>query len=525
MRTRKSLLMVALAAVLAVVAGAVAWLLPNRDAAAARLVGPDSQAVLRAEEARTVAAANTIDVTLTAAPATVDLGGQTLDTWAFNGAVPAPTIRATAGDVLRARVVNDLPEELTVHWHGIALRNDMDGVPDLTQDPIAPGGEFVYEFTLPHPGSYFYHPHTGTQLDRGLYGALIVDDPGEPATSADIPVLLDDWIDGTGQNPDEVLDGLTSMPGMDGGSMPGMDHGSGPNMDHGSMPGMDRGSGPGMDMGHSDSSTATSPLGTDIADVGYPMYLINGRAPGAADVFPVSAGEQVRLRLINAAASTPFRVAFGGGQMTVVATDGFPVDPVDTDALIIGMGERYDVLVTVPGDGAFPLVAAVEGGDGQALGVLQAGDGALPAVDVRPTQLDGRLLTYDDLQATAEVTLPAGPADRSYQVSLIGDMMSYRWAVDAPQEGGVTMPVRAGERVRLELINNTAMWHPMHLHGHTFQLVTDSGTGPRKDTVNIPPNASVTVEFLADNPGQWAVHCHTLYHAEAGMHTTVSYVE
>ena len=516
MRTKKSLIIVAVAAVLAVVAGAVAWLLPGRDAAAARLVGPNSEAVVRAEEARAVTGAGVVGVTLTAAPATVEIGGRTVDTWAFNGAVPAPTIRATAGDVLRARVVNDLSEELTVHWHGIALRNDMDGVPDLTQDPIAPGAEFLYEFTLPDPGSYFYHPHTGTQLDRGLYGALIVDDPSESTTSTDIPVLLDDWIDGTGQNPDEVLDGLMPEPGSHS-SMPGMDHGSTPDMDHGSMPD--------MDMGHSDSSAATSPLGADISDVSYPMYLINGRAPGAPEVFPVSAGEQVRLRLINAASSTPFRVAFGGGQMTVIATDGFPVEPVSTDALIIGMGERYDVLVTVPGNGAFPLVAAVEGGDGQALGVLRAGDGALPVADVRPAQLDGRLLTYDDLQATAEVALPSSQADRSYQVPLTGDMMSYQWGVDGPEEGGATMPVRAGERVRLELVNNTAMWHPMHLHGHTFQLVTDSGAGPRKDTVNIPPGASVTVEFVADNPGQWAVHCHNLYHAEAGMHTTVSYVQ
>ncbi|TFV66514.1 UNVERIFIED_ORG: multicopper oxidase family protein [Bacillus sp. AZ43] len=509
MRTKKSLIVVSVAAVLAIVTGVVVWLLPGDEPSAARLVDPDSDAVTQTEQARTVDGARTIEMALTAAPATVEVGGRTVDTWAFNGAVPAPTIRATAGDVLRARVVNDLPEELTIHWHGIALRNDMDGVPDLTQDSIAPGEEFVYEFTLPDPGTYFYHPHTGTQLDRGLYGALIVDERDAAAPSADIPLLLDDWIDGTGQTPDEVLEGLTSMEGMDDGSMPGMDHGS--------MGG--------MDMSEPDPSGATSPLGTDISDVSYPLYVINGRAAEAPEVHPVSAGEQVRLRLINAASSVPFRVAFGGGEMTVVATDGFPVEPVATDTVLIGMGERYDVLVTVPGDGAFPLVAAVEGGSDQAMTVLQAGAGALPAADVRPVQLDGRLLTYDDLQATADVALPSEEVDRNYEMTLTGNMMSYDWGIDAPQEDGVTMPVREGERVRLTFVNDTSMWHPMHLHGHTFQLVSDEGIGPRKDTVNVAPGDSVTVEFEADNPGQWLLHCHNTYHAEAGMQTTVSYLQ
>ena len=510
MRTKKSLLLLAAVVLLAVVVGLVAWLPSGRDVAAARLVSPDSEAVVRAEEARRVPGAGTVDVTLTAAPATVEIGGRTVDTWAFNGAVPAPTIRATAGDVLRARVANDLPEELTIHWHGIALRNDMDGVPDLTQESIAPGEELVYEFTLPDPGTYFYHPHTGTQLDRGLYGPLVVDDPAASAAATDIPLLLDDWVDGTGQTPDEVLAGLTSG-GMD--------------MGDGSMPGMDHGSMPGTDTGDADSSTAQSPLGADISDVEYPMYLINGRAADAPQVQRVSAGEPVRLRLINAASSTPFRVAFGGGQMTVISTDGFAVEPVTTDALLIGMGERYDVLVTVPESGAFPLVAAVEGGDARAQFVLQAGGGALPAADVRPAQLDGRLLTYEDLRATPEVSLPAEDADRGYEMTLTGDMMTFDWGIDAPEESSVTMPVREGERVRLSFVNNTAMWHPMHLHGHTFQLVDDGGTGPRKDTVNVAPGESVTVEFVANNPGQWMVHCHNLYHAEAGMQTTISYLQ
>ena len=411
-----------------------------------------------------------------------------------------PPFAFNADDVVRARVVNDLPADLTIHWHGIALRNDMDGVPDLTQQPIPPGSSFTYEFTAPDPGTYFYHPHTGTQLDRGLYGALIVDDPDQRPARTDIPLLLDDWIDGTGQDPDDVLADIED--GMGGMDMGGMD-----------MGGMSTGDSP------------ASPLGSDISDVEYPLYVLNGRAPTDPTVYPVRAGETVRLRLINAASATPFRVAFGGGRMTVVATDGFPVEPVVTDALLIGMGERYDVEVTVPQDGAFPLVAVAEGQGKQALAVLRAGGGGgLPKPDVRPAQLDGDVLTLDQLHATADDALPAGSPDRTYQVDLTGNMMAFDWGITASEQSGATLPVKAGERIRLVLTNKTSMWHPIHLHGHTFQVVTEDGTGPRKDTVVVTPRSKVTVDLIADNPGQWMLHCHNIYHAEAGMLTTLNYL-
>ena len=267
MRRKKIIVPLVVVAVLAVGAGLLVWLLPGR--ASAQRIGPDSPAVAQAEASRAVAGARTVDQTLTAAAATVDIGGRTVQTWAFNGTVPGPTIRVTAGDVVRARVVNQLSAPLTVHWHGIALRNDMDGVPDLTQAPIAPGASFTYEFTAPDPGTYFYHSHVGTQLDRGLYGALIVDDRAHPAATPDIPLLLDDWLDGTGQTPDEALKQLQSM-NMGSGSSSGMD-------------GMDMGSMPGMDMGQS-KVDADHPLGSDTADLAYPAYLVNGRTPAAPAV-------------------------------------------------------------------------------------------------------------------------------------------------------------------------------------------------------------------------------------------------
>ncbi len=167
--------------------------------------------------------------------------------------------------------------------------------------------------------------------------------------------------------------------------------------------------------------------------------------------------------------------------MTVIATDGYPVDPVTTDALIIGMGERYDVLVTVPRSGAFPLVAVAEGKGAQALAVLRAGHAALPMPDVHPAQLDGQLLTLADLHATAKVALRTGTPDRTYRVALTGAMMAFDWGIRAPTQRGISLQVKTGQRIRLVLANQTRMWHPIHLHGHTFRVVTGNGVGPRKD--------------------------------------------
>ncbi|WP_240917616.1 multicopper oxidase domain-containing protein [Phycicoccus sp. HDW14] len=201
----------------------------------ARPVGPRSAAVASTEAARH--ARGLVTASLRAAPTTVDLGGVVVDTWAFGGTVPGPTLRVDAGQVLRVDVRNDLPTDTSVHWHGIRLRNDMDGVPMMTQEAIRPRGSFRYEFTAPDPGTYFFHPHVGVQLDRGLYGVLVVEDPHEPGRYDDEWVLvLDDWVDGTGRTPDDVLAGLTAGSGTDDGGASG-GHGMG-GMMGGSMSGM-----------------------------------------------------------------------------------------------------------------------------------------------------------------------------------------------------------------------------------------------------------------------------------------------
>jgi len=296
----------------------------------------------------------TRDIALTAAPARIDIGGQTVDTWAYGGAVPGREVRVRAGDVLRARITNQLPEPTTIHWHGLALRNDMDGVPGLTQAPIPAGADFTYEFVVPEPGTFWFHPHVGLQLDRGLYTPLVIEDPAEPGRyDREIVVVLDDWLSGVGPTPEDTLEGLREN---------GMQMG---------------GAGGGMQMGG--GGMAMSPaLGGDAGDVTYPSFLVNGRQGANPVTLDAKAGERIRLRILNAGGDTAFRVALGGHQLTVTHTDGFPVEPVTVDALLIGMSERYDVMVTVAGDGAFPLVAVAEGKGGQALAVLRS-VGRLPA--------------------------------------------------------------------------------------------------------------------------------------------------
>jgi multicopper oxidase len=206
--------------------------------------------------------------------------------------------------------------------------------------------------------------------------------------------------------------------------------------------------------------------------------------------------------------------------MTVTHSDGFPVVPAVTDALLIGMGERYDVVLTL-GDGTFPLVASAEGKSGQGLAVVRTGTGRAPAPDVQPPELSRRVLLGTDLTGHEEVRLTDRPVDRRHDLLLSGSMAPYRWTINGkpfPDTGA--LPVSQGERVRLRFANMSMMFHPMHVHGHTFALREG---GARKDTVIVRPMQAVEVDLEADNPGQWAAHCHNLYHAETGMMTTLSY--
>ena len=420
-------------------------------------------------------------VRLRPAPMTLDLAGTEARTWGY-GTVPGPEIRLRAGEVLRVRVENGLPEDTTVHWHGLAPPNAMDGVPDVTQRPVAPGGEFLYEFPTPVAGSFMYHAHVGVQLDRGLYGPLVVEPRQEPlAYDREYTLMLDDWADG--------LDRHAA-------------HGD---------------EGPG-------APTTTDPRAVvSFGGRRYPVFLVNGRPPQDPMVVEGRRGDRLRLRVMNIAADTGFRFAVAGHRLTVTHTDGMPVEPVPVDALRLGMGERYDVLVDLRQEGGtWQISAQPEGRPGGTRAVLRysgsPASSAPPAAE-RPGELDGRLVGYDALLATKPLALPAGEPDRVFDLTLDGTQINGQSYPDADP-----LPVTDGEWVRLVLRNTGAKWHPMHLHGHHFQVRTPSGRGPVKDTATVPARGGeVAIDFLAANPGRWLFHCHNHHHMSDGMVRLVDY--
>lgn len=516
---------------------------PVKAPAGPDLIGPGSPQVAAAEAAR-AKTGRTADATLVATAGQVDLGGLVVNTWSYHGQIPGPEIRVRKGDVIHVAVSNQLAAPTTVHWHGIAIRNNMDGVPMMTQAAVPAGQDFSYRFTAANPGTYWYHPHVGVQLDRGLYGPLIVEDPSEPAAyDYDWTVVLDDWIDGAGYTPDQVLADLRQ--GMGSMNTPSASPSSGmggvaaspsPMMSGvGGMDGMS--SSPsaspmsGMSSSGSNGSSpllsgATSPLlGGDAGDVRYPYYLINGRIRIAPRTFTARPGQRARIRFINAGADTAFRVALGGHTMTITHTDGYPINPVQAGALLIGMGERYDVQVTLQ-DGVFPLVALAEGKNSTALALISTGMGTAPAPDVMPEELYGTVARYGAMHATTASALAVRQPDVTHTLQLTGGMARYNWGIngrsfDMSEPGALRFLMRHGQRVRVVFTNSTTMYHPMHIHGHTFQI---AGNGPRKDTVNVLPKQQVICDFDADNPGQWMTHCHNLYHSpEGGMMAVLGY--
>ncbi len=368
----------------------------------------------------------------------------------------------------------------------------MDGVPDITQPPIESGEEFVYEFVVPAAGTYFYHSHVGLQLDRGVYGPLIVE-PEQETVSYDreFTLMLDDWLDGVnGRIPEDELKNLTSG----GSTMAGME----------GMGGMNGG-----------EPARTPP------DIVYPYYLINGRPPEDPEELEVGRGERVRLRMINASSATIYRVALAGHKLSATHTDGQSVEPVEADVVRLGPGERYDVIVEADNPGVWQLAAEAEGTEKLARAVFRyRGDGGgAPPANQMPSELDGELLLYEMLQAAPEAeSVPGGDPDQTVPLVLDGDEEKYTWSINGQRfPDADRIEIGRGQKVRFEFDNRSEMPHPMHLHGHFFRVDNGTGQGPIKDTVLVEPRQKLAVEWLADNPGDWAMHCHLIYHQERGM--------
>jgi len=424
------------------------------------------------------------DFVLTAREATVHVGANPWQTWTYDGGVPGPEIRVTRGDRLRVRLDNRLPEPTTIHWHGLTVPPTMDGVVGLSQSAVQPGQSFTYEFDVTQSGTFFYHAHVGLQLDRGLYGALIVEEPGENdrlRVDREYVLLLDDWLTVA---PEAALALMRVSGGMMGGGGPA-----------------------------------------------YAGYLLNGTTVPSR--LAVTRGERVRLRLINAASATPFRVGLTGHTLIITHADGQPVAAVEVSTLVIGMGERYDVIVSATNPGTWPLLVSPWGSTvPTSLGTLvytgSERNVALPFI--WPPELQaGRALQYEDLRSPvlAEPSLQESlifPAVLSGGMSGMGSGTS--WTINGQiYPNADPFVVREGARVQIAMTNRSMMPHPMHHHGHTgiLRLPGRSSAGFAKDTVLLNPMDTATLEFTADNPGRWLFHCHNLYHMELGMARVVEY--
>lgn len=433
----------------------------------------------------------------TASPARVNLGTDTdFVAWTYNGQIPGPEIRVREGEIIRVILKNDLPEGTTIHWHGVPVKNAMDGVPGVTQKPVMPGDTFIYEFEANPAGSFIYHSHVNYQLDQGLYGPLVIE-PARPEESYDreYTIMLEDWVmkDGGG------VANTMRRPPM------GMMHGMGRRQ-----------------------RTAYQGPGPLLEPV-YDAYAVNGSVYPAVKPIEVSQGDKVKLRVMNLSSATIYDIALAGHILTVTHADGNAIMPVTTDALRIGMGERYDVEFIADNPGIW-LLAARETGYGEGMiRVPIVYRGIRKKESVTPEfHHSMRFVTYRDFRARKPLnTVLLGPPDRNYLQMLSGGMHSPYWTINGyVYPDAERLPVKKGERVRMQYTNHSMMPHPMHLHGHFFSVVNPSL--PRelrvlKDTIIVNPMERIDIEFLADNPGNWFHHCHNLYHMEAGMANVVHY--
>ncbi len=404
--------------------------------------------------------------------------------WGYDGAVPGPLIRLAQGTRLRRRLVNDLPQPTAVHWHGIRIDNAMDGVPGLTQPAVAPGASFDYDFTVPDAGTYWYHSHNRSveQVARGLYGALVVEEAEAPDVDHDLPLAIDDW----------RLDPATLQITDDFDSFHDLSH--------------------------------AGRIGN--------LTTVNGRFDPEQSV---RAGDRLRLRLINVANARVFEIGLSGLEGWIVALDGMPLDtplPI-TGAFSLAPAQRADLIVDVTatsGETADLLSLERDGGYGLMRFAIGAGGASRrPAPDALPPNPLPAL--SDPASAPLHTLTMQGGAMRGLPPSMLGaTLLQPRelaergkfWAlngiVDRPADPFIDI-VR-GETVRIAMVNDTAFPHAMHLHGHHFRAIADTGAlGPWRDTLLVPQGQTRQIALHADNPGKWLLHCHMLGHAAAGMMT------
>lgn len=495
----------------------------------------------------------------------VNFTGRASVATAVNGQVPAPGLRVREGDTITLRVTNRLSEPTAVHWHGLLVPPDMDGVPGISFPGIAPGETFTYRFTLRQSGTYWYHAHT-LHEQTGLYGALVVEPrvPVPQHTERDYTVLLSDWTD---EAPLAVYLNLKKMGSYYNFGLPTVGEvfkdlsRLGLSGAHQRRVMWNR-----ARMGPTDYS--------DISAAAY-TYLMNGANPASNWTGVARAGERVRLRFVGAGTATYFDVRIPGLKLTIVGTDGQDVAPVEVDEFRIGPGETYDVIVQMPDDKAYTIFAQSMDRTGFARGTLapragmqaevpqpdapvwltdvdmmgamasmtgesgpmpnkvsharsEYGPGVDMRVDFPRTNLDDpgpnlrgnrrRVLTYADLH-TPSGSIDKRVPDREIELHLTGNMGRFEWSFDGVKlSDAKPIHFRSGERLRVILANDTNMIHPMHLHGMWMELESERGAFQvRKHTISVQPAQRISFAVTADAPGRWAFHCHLLYHMAAGM--------
>ncbi len=502
-----------------------------------------------------------------------------------NGSIPGPMIRLREGQTVRLHVSNELDEDSSIHWHGLLVPFQFDGVPGVSFPGIRPGETFTYEIPIRQSGTYWWHSHSGLQEQLGHYGPLIVDpaDGYESQYEREYVLLLSDF---TPLHPHDVMRKLKVSEGYFNYNKL--------TATSGDMPLSERIRWGGMRMDPRDISDVTGATYT---------FLVNGHAPQDGLEFLFQPGERVRLRIINGSAMTFFNFRIPGVPLTVIQADGQDVRDVAVDELQIGVAETYD-LVVEPGAGAHTIVAEAMDRSGMGLATLTSTAGARGAVPplrepvtltmadmgmagmnmdgaeggamshdahaamdhgsgsgamdhsmrdmsklpedaqgagvdmVSPMPMDRmdfqglgldkvphRVLRYTDL--VSKRPNPVRPPERSLQIHLTGNMERYMWSFDGKKFSAVTDdPIRFGfdERVRVKLVNDTMMAHPIHLHGHFFELVNgaDATHQPKKHTMIVQPGGTATFDLTANEPGDWAFHCHLLYHMHAGMMQVVT---
>lgn len=497
------------------------------------------------------------------------VGGRTGHAVTVNGTLPAPLIRLKEGETARLIVTNHLDEDTSIHWHGLLLPFQMDGVPGISFPGIAPHSSFTYEFPVIQSGTYWYHSHSNLQEAMGLYGPLVIDpaDVDPVLYDREHVIVLSDW---SFMHPHAIMRKLKQDAEFfrrNNANFAELAAGKGQSL-------KERLEWGAMRMSPADISDVTGATYT---------YLVNGHGPAENWTGLFTPGERVRLRIINASAMTIFNVRIPGIPMTVVNADGENVRPVETDEIQISVAETYDVIIT-PGDTAYTLAAESVDRSGMARATLaprmgmsasvpklrerptltmkdmghggpehaamghsmkmrdpenaaRAGITLSPGVDmIAPMPVDRvgdrglgledethRVLVYTDLVALAPNPDPRPPS-RTLEIHLTSNMERYMWSLNGEQFSPATQPFRfeRNERVRVTLVNDTMMAHPIHLHGHFFEVVNGhEGHHPRKHTVNVLPGGKVSFDLTADAPGDWAFHCHLLMHMHLGMFNVV----